>query len=298
MYEPRGHRDMYGAVLLPPHREDADIAVLFMHNEGYSTMCGHGIIALTTGLIEEGLYPASVPETTIRWETPAGLVTATASTETAEDGHVEVRGVRFVNVPAYLHARDLVVRPTGVGLAGPVTVQLGLRGRLLRHRGRRGPRAAGRAGVDRGAHAHRGRHHRGAARGPHARPPGRAGPRLRVRDHHRGHGPVDLSGRSGHGRHDAQRDRVRGRRGGPLALRLRDERAAGLAARCGPLAIGDEVANASITGAVFEGRVEGATRLGDRFAVITSVAGTGYVTGYHTFVVDERDPLGDGFLLR
>ena len=78
MYEPRGHRDMYGAVLLPPYRTDADIAVLFMHNEGYSTMCGHGVIALTTGLIEEGLYPASVPATTIRWETPAGLVTARA----------------------------------------------------------------------------------------------------------------------------------------------------------------------------------------------------------------------------
>jgi proline racemase len=66
----------------------------------------------------------------------------------------------------------------------------------------------------------------------------------------------------------------------------------------GRIAIGDSIANASITGTVFEGRVEAATRLGDRFAVSTSVAGTGYVTGYHTFVVDERDPLGDGFLLR
>jgi proline racemase len=66
----------------------------------------------------------------------------------------------------------------------------------------------------------------------------------------------------------------------------------------GRLAIGDGITNASVTGAVFEGRIEGATRLGDRFAVSTSVAGTGYVTGYHTFVVDERDPLGDGFLLR
>jgi proline racemase len=66
----------------------------------------------------------------------------------------------------------------------------------------------------------------------------------------------------------------------------------------GRIAVGDEITNASITGAVFEGRVDGATRLGDRFAVTTSVAGTGYVTGYHTFVVDERDPLGDGFLLR
>ncbi len=90
MYEPRGHRDMYGAVLLPPFRPDADIAVLFMHNEGYSTMCGHGVIALTTGLIEEGLYPAELPATTIRWETPAGLVTAVATVAEGEDGGTEV----------------------------------------------------------------------------------------------------------------------------------------------------------------------------------------------------------------
>ena len=70
--EPRGHRDMYAAVLLPPVRRDADMTVLFMHNEGYSTMCGHGMIALTTGLIEEGLFPATEPETVIRFEAPAG----------------------------------------------------------------------------------------------------------------------------------------------------------------------------------------------------------------------------------
>src|SRR5437762_3044377 len=78
-FEPRGHRDMYGAVLLPPHRPDADLAVLFMHNEGYSTMCGHGILALTSGLIEEGLYPAPAPATTIRFEAPAGLILAEAA---------------------------------------------------------------------------------------------------------------------------------------------------------------------------------------------------------------------------
>jgi proline racemase len=66
----------------------------------------------------------------------------------------------------------------------------------------------------------------------------------------------------------------------------------------GRLQIGQEVRNAGITGEAFEGRVDDVTTLGSRDAVITSVAGTGYVTGYHTFVVDDRDPLGDGFLLR
>ena len=66
----------------------------------------------------------------------------------------------------------------------------------------------------------------------------------------------------------------------------------------GQLGMGQDVRNAGITGEIFEGRVESTTTLGARDAVVTSVAGTGYVTGYHTFVVDDRDPLGDGFLLR
>ena len=100
------------------YRDDADIAVLFMHNEGYSTMCGHGIIALTAGLIEEGLFPATTPETVIRFEAPAGLIVARAEVGRAAEGPAEVRDVRFTNVPSYLAARDLALRPDGVPLAG------------------------------------------------------------------------------------------------------------------------------------------------------------------------------------
>ena len=119
MYEPRGHRDMYGAILLSPHRPDADIAVLFMHNEGYSTMCGHGTIAITTALIEEGLFPATEPQTTIRLETPAGLVTAVADVTRGRHGGPEVSSVRFTNVPAYVAATDLTVRSQDVALGVP-----------------------------------------------------------------------------------------------------------------------------------------------------------------------------------
>ncbi len=85
VYEPRGHRDMYAALLLPPGRPDADLTVLFMHNEGYSTMCGHGTIAIATALVEEGLFPVEVPETVIRLEAPAGLVTAHVSTSRSDE---------------------------------------------------------------------------------------------------------------------------------------------------------------------------------------------------------------------
>jgi trans-L-3-hydroxyproline dehydratase len=118
MFEPRGHSDMYGAILLTPHRQDADVCLLFMHNEGYSTMCGHGTIAVATALIEEGLFPARVPETTIRFEVPAGLVVARATTRRLANGGVGVDSVRFENVPSYLAARSLGVAPDGLELRG------------------------------------------------------------------------------------------------------------------------------------------------------------------------------------
>ncbi|HEY6056809.1 MAG TPA: proline racemase family protein, partial [Candidatus Limnocylindrales bacterium] len=125
-FEPRGHRDMYGAVLLPPFRDDADLAVLFMHNEGYSTMCGHGVIAIGVALVEEGLVSATAPETVIRLEAPAGLVTARVAVEMDSDAAPVVREVRFTNVPSYLAARDLRLRPDGVALHGEAVRRDGL----------------------------------------------------------------------------------------------------------------------------------------------------------------------------
>ena len=74
LWEPRGHYDMYGCALTPPVTPEADLGVIFMHNEGYSTMCGHGVIALVTALLETSTFPAKGPETSIALDTPAGLV--------------------------------------------------------------------------------------------------------------------------------------------------------------------------------------------------------------------------------
>ena len=73
MFEPRGHADMYGALVTDPVTPDGDLGVLFMHNEGWSTMCGHGIIALTTVAIETGML---APVDTVRIDAPAGRITA------------------------------------------------------------------------------------------------------------------------------------------------------------------------------------------------------------------------------
>ncbi|TMD01043.1 MAG: proline racemase, partial [Chloroflexi bacterium] len=103
MWEPRGHRDMYGCVLTQPVTPEADLGVLFMHNEGYSTMCGHGVIALVTTLLNTGALPAKGQHTPVNLDTPAGLVRATAHLDNR--GYIE--NVSFLNVPSFLYASDV-----------------------------------------------------------------------------------------------------------------------------------------------------------------------------------------------
>jgi proline racemase len=303
MFEPRGHRDMYGAILLPPYSDYADMTVLFMHNEGYSTMCGHGVIAITTGLIEEGLFPATHPVTTIRYETPAGIVAANASTVKLDDGSVAVRGVRFTNVPSYLAAQSLSVRPDGIELHGSAA-QYGALGVDLAFGGAYyGIVNAAEVGL-RIVPEH----------ADELRRVGAAITDVLRRDHTPAHPSdpdlsfvygtiiVDLDphtspdgkGRDAHIRNatifaEAELDRSPCGSGTSAIL-------AQLHAR-GRITVGQEVVNAGITGEHFRGRVEAETALGPYPAVSTSIAGTAYVTGYSTFIVDSRDPLGDGFLL-
>lgn len=103
MLEPRGHADMYGAVLTEPEHPDSDAGVLFMHNEGYSTMCGHGVIAVVTIAFERQLIvPRRAGELVL--DAPAGAIRAKA--RVVDDGsQVQVQSVSFRNVPSFvLHA--------------------------------------------------------------------------------------------------------------------------------------------------------------------------------------------------
>ena len=301
--EPRGHRDMYGAVLLPPHSDEADVCVLFMHNEGYSTMCGHGIIAITTALIEEGLYPAAEPLTTIRYEVPAGLVSAHAAISRAADGTWAVQGVRFTNVPSYLAAQSLTVRPDGIPLHGDAAqlgglsvdisfggayygivraADLGLR--IVPDQAD-ALRRAGAAITELLRRDHTPAHPTDAALAfvygtiivdfdPRTSPDGRA------RDAHIRNATIFA---------DAELDRSPCGSGTSAIL-------AQLHAR-GRLHVGQEIVNAGITGEHFLGRIEAESALGPYPAISTSIHGSAYVTGHSTLVVDGKDPLGGGFVL-
>lgn len=110
MHEPRGHADMYGAILVEPDLPGADLAVLFMHNEGYSTMCGHAIIALGRYAVDEGLVERREPVTTVNIECPCGMVVASVAVENGRAG-----AVSFDSVPAFLFAGDLEIDVPGVG---------------------------------------------------------------------------------------------------------------------------------------------------------------------------------------
>ncbi len=120
MHEPRGHADMYGALLVPPDHRDADLAVLFLHNEGYSTMCGHATIALARWAVDSRRVPRQEPETTVRLQCPCGLVTAHVAVTNGRAGRV-----RFESVPAFAFALDAIV-PTETW--GPVAVDIGYGG--------------------------------------------------------------------------------------------------------------------------------------------------------------------------
>ncbi len=111
MFEPRGHADMYGAVITPPCSEDADFGTFFLHNEGYSTMCGHAIIALTKFVIETGFInkPGKEPEFII--DAPPGKIYSKAY---LNDNNI-VEKVSFKNVPSFLYLKDQTIDVPGIG---------------------------------------------------------------------------------------------------------------------------------------------------------------------------------------
>ena len=110
MFEPRGHGAMSGAIIQPSTRPDADVGVVYIEVSGCLPMCGHGTIGLATVLVEKNLVTVVEPTTTIRLDTPAGLVTVDVL---VKDGRA--LNVTITNVPSFLYQRDQVVDVPGIG---------------------------------------------------------------------------------------------------------------------------------------------------------------------------------------
>ena len=283
MWEPRGHADMYGCIVTPPVSDGADFGVLFTHNEGYSSMCGHGIIAMATAAVETGMVAASEPETAVAIDTPAGLVRAFVR---VADGAVE--GVRFLNVPSFVAALDEAVEVPGLGR---VRYDLAYGGAFY-------------AVVDAASVGL-------ACDGAHFRQLIEAGIVVKraVASATEIVHPFedDLGFLYGVIFVDASPDeRVHSRNCCVFADGEvdRSPTGTGVSARLaihharGEIGVGEPVVISSLIGSEFTGRVVKTTTFGPHPAVIPEVGGRAHITGRHEFVVDPDDPLGRGFILR
>ena len=279
MWEPRGHADMYGAVITASRNADFDL--FFMHNEGYSTMCGHAVIALTRLVVESGMLPPNKFE--ILFDVPCGRISAVAH---MADG--EVKASSFQNVPSYVVLSEAKIDVPGLGgvrldiayggayyaIVDAVALGLGLDAantdRLIDH-GRRIKHAV-------------------AAAFPVEHPfePDLSfiygtiftGPPSDAAHHSRNvcifaHGEVDRS---------------------PTGSGV-SARAALHFAR-GDIALGQVIRIESILGATMDVRVVELTRFGGKAAIVPEVTGQAFFTGRGSFCVEPDDPFGDGFLLR
>jgi trans-L-3-hydroxyproline dehydratase len=114
IFEPRGHYDMYGVLPVEPDLPEADLAVLFMHNEGHSTMCGHAVIALGRYAVDHGIVAPRVPMTDVKIQCPCGLVRVRVEVSETADGFV-TGAVTFESVPSFAFALDRQVSVPGLG---------------------------------------------------------------------------------------------------------------------------------------------------------------------------------------
>lgn len=281
--EPRGHADMYGAYVTEPVTPDADLGVIFLHNEGYSDMCGHGIIALATVAVAQGLVPRTTPETRVGIDAPAGFIEAFVAWDGRRAGEA-----RFRNVPSFLHTRDLIVATPSFG---EVTVDVAFGGAFYAYLdaaqvGLEVTPARLRELIQAG---HEIKHAVMAAReivhpleselrgiygtilaGPPASPAGTQRNVCVFADREVDRSPTG-TGTAG--------------------------RVAQLVAR-GRLGVGEAIVNESIVGSSFRGRALERTRVGPYDAVVPEVAGRAAIVGFGTWVVEPDDELGAGFFLR
>lgn len=284
MLEPRGHADMYGCLIVPPNSPEADFGILFMHNEGYSTMCGHATIAIAKLAVEMGWVKKVEPETKVVIDAPCGRLYAFVEFENGV-----ITSIRFHCVPSFVAALDQKVK---VEPYGEIKYDLAYGGAFYAYVN------AEEIGLD-------------------LVPENyskiiRAGMDIKRAVQNTSSSIV----------HPFEKDLsfLYGTIfiGGPVSDGL-DSRnvcvfAEGEVDRCptgsgvsgrmaihykrGEIKIGEKMTIESIVGSVFTGSVVREEKYGSFDAVIPEVSGTAHVTGQHEFLIDPDDPFKYGFFLR
>ncbi|MBB5121665.1 proline racemase [Streptomyces eurocidicus] len=282
MYEPRGHASMSGAILQPPTRPDADYGVLYIEVSGVLPMCGHGTIGVATVLVETGMVPVSEPVTTVRLDTPSGLITVDVQ---VEDG--AAKAATLTNVPSFCVGLDLKADVPG---HGTVTYDLAFGGNFYAFveldalglpfdPARKDDLLAAGLAVMAAVNA-------SPDRPVHPENPGISGLK-----HVYLAAPGSDARRSRHAMaiHPGWFDRS------PCGTGT-SARMAQLHAR-GALPQGRDFVNESFIGTRFTGRLVGETRVGGVPAVVPAITGRAWITGTAQYFLDPDDPFPGGFLL-
>lgn len=287
MFEPRGHADMYGCILVPPNDEDGDFGILFLHNEGYSTMCGHAIIAISTLAIEMNWIDVQEGENTLKIDAPCGRINSFAHVKNGQ-----VIGVHFHCVPSFVVGLDRTVNVEGLG---NITYDLAYGGafyayvdmaknnfdfdlttasyRALITNGMKIKNAVTRSDI---GITHPFEDDLSFNYG------------TIFIDHNRQPSGADSKNVCIFAEGEVDRCPTGSGVSGRMAIhKARKE-----------IDYGETMAIESITGSIFKGAVISEESYGPFTAVIPQVEGTAYITGMHTFVIDPKDPMKDGFILR
>ena len=282
MHEPRGHFDMYGVIPVEPDLPEADLAVLFMHNQGYSTMCGHAVIALGRYAVDRGLVPRTEQETRMVIQCPCGPVAVRVKVEGGDAG-----AVGFESVPAFAHSLDLEVDVEGYG---SVSCDIAYGGAFY------AVADAGRFGLE----------VPGSLVSDMVRAANALSTAVRERVELAHPDADDLGYLYGSILTD-------GRDGGPVSANIcvfadsqvdRSPTGSGVTARMAlryarrQVALGEEHTFESVVGSTMTGKVVAEQTVGRSSAVTVEVAGNAYYTGAASFVIEPDDPFRHGFLVR
>ena len=283
MWEPRGHADMYGAIITEPISEDADFGVIFLHNEGYSTMCGHATIALGKVAVECGLVEPKEPITEIKMDSPAGLIKIYVQTQ---NGKAEK--VYFHNVPSFVFYKDEEIDVAGLGR---IKYDLAYGGAFYafvnaEDLGLKCTPEYYRKLIDVGMKIKRAIMAEKEIKHPFEE------------DLSFLYGTIFIGpphDKDSHSRHvcifaDGEVDRSPTGTGVSGRLAILYEK--------GEIDIGDEITIESIIGTKFTGKVVEETKYGPHKAIVPEVGGTAHIIAKNTFIIDPEDPLKYGFFLR
>ncbi|AXT21131.1 proline racemase [Flavobacteriaceae bacterium AU392] len=286
MFEPRGHADMYGCILLPPNDDEGDFGIIFLHNEGYSTMCGHAIIAISTLAVQMNWIDVKEGDNCIKIDAPCGRITSFTNVKNGQ-----VTGVRFHCVPSFVVELDRVVYVKGLG---DVTYDLAYGGAFYAYV----DMAKHNFDFDLSPNSYRSL----IAKGMDIKHAVMEADKNILHPYEN-----DLSFLYGTIFIDESEHQNLDSRNVCIFAEGEVDRSPTGSGVSGRVAIhnarkeidyGDTMTIESITGSVFKGSIVKEEDYGPYKAVIPQVEGTAHITGMQTFVIDPNDPMKNGFILR